>query len=132
MILSFADVCLLLFIFFFQAEDGIRDLYVTGVQTCALPICSWGPVSVSTSASYNVSNSASVSQQTARTQSNELTRKASSRSKKEHKTSFKVASASGTEDQAVRLIKNPFPDRTTRVDYYDLVRKWREIGRAHV
>ena len=46
-----------------------------------------------------------------------------SRSKKEHKTSFKVASASGTEDQAVRLIKNPFPDRTTRVDYYDLVRK---------
>src|SRR5204863_5255059 len=24
---------------FFQAEDGIRDLYVTGVQTCALPIC---------------------------------------------------------------------------------------------
>src|SRR5438874_12571345 len=26
-------------LFFFQAEDGIRDLYVTGVQTCALPIC---------------------------------------------------------------------------------------------
>src|SRR6266496_6155987 len=26
------------FVFFFQAEDGIRDLYVTGVQTCALPI----------------------------------------------------------------------------------------------
>src|SRR5690349_24581767 len=25
-------------IFFFQAEDCIRDLYVTGVQTCALPI----------------------------------------------------------------------------------------------
>src|SRR5206468_5610810 len=24
--------------FFFQAEDGIRDLIVTGVQTCALPI----------------------------------------------------------------------------------------------
>src|SRR5438874_4897903 len=29
---------LLFFFFFFQAEDGIRDLYVTGVQTCALPI----------------------------------------------------------------------------------------------
>src|ERR1017187_8216799 len=25
--------------FFFQAEDGIRDTSVTGVQTCALPIC---------------------------------------------------------------------------------------------
>src|SRR5207244_9828786 len=28
-----------LFFFFFQAEDGIRDDLVTGVQTCALPIC---------------------------------------------------------------------------------------------
>src|SRR2546430_10795797 len=28
----------LLCVFFFQAEDGIRDLTVTGVQTCALPI----------------------------------------------------------------------------------------------
>src|SRR5256886_5641179 len=28
-----------IFFFFFQAEDGIRDLTVTGVQTCALPIC---------------------------------------------------------------------------------------------
>src|SRR5256886_13578648 len=28
----------LFFFFFFQAEDGIRDLTVTGVQTCALPI----------------------------------------------------------------------------------------------
>ena len=26
------------FVFFFQAEDGIRDVAVTGVQTCALPI----------------------------------------------------------------------------------------------
>src|SRR5690606_39798858 len=28
--------------FFFQAEDGIRDFHVTGVQTCALPIWVWG------------------------------------------------------------------------------------------
>src|SRR5256885_12858104 len=27
--------------FFFQAEDGIRDYKVTGVQTCALPILMW-------------------------------------------------------------------------------------------
>src|SRR6266853_5670278 len=32
----------LLFFFFFQAEDGIRDLTVTGVQTCALPIYGGG------------------------------------------------------------------------------------------
>src|SRR2546421_6244498 len=33
-------VCLVFLFFFFQAEDGIRDLIVTGVQTCALPIYS--------------------------------------------------------------------------------------------
>src|SRR5882762_10742347 len=33
--------CILSIFFFFQAEDGIRDSSVTGVQTCALPI-SWG------------------------------------------------------------------------------------------
>src|SRR2546430_16048335 len=32
------------FFFFFQAEDGIRDLTVTGVQTCALPIYIFHPV----------------------------------------------------------------------------------------
>src|SRR5690606_40951537 len=32
-------ICLsYVFSFFFQAEDGIRDFHVTGVQTCALPI----------------------------------------------------------------------------------------------
>src|SRR5207249_9663415 len=41
-------VLLAQFIFFFQAEDGIRDRNVTGVQTCALPISFplfqfWGP-----------------------------------------------------------------------------------------
>src|SRR5690606_40271633 len=32
----------LFFFFFIQAEDGIRDFHVTGVQTCALPISSTG------------------------------------------------------------------------------------------
>src|SRR2546428_7916430 len=36
--------------FFFQAEDGIRDLIVTGVQTCALPISSTGVKSSSPNA----------------------------------------------------------------------------------
>src|SRR5215475_7050815 len=31
-------IILFFFFFFFQAEDGIRDFHVTGVQTCALPI----------------------------------------------------------------------------------------------
>src|SRR5256886_8296746 len=34
-------ISVMILFFFFQAEDGIRDLTVTGVQTCALPI--YGP-----------------------------------------------------------------------------------------
>src|SRR2546426_1733995 len=32
------QIAIIVFFFFFQAEDGIRDYKVTGVQTCALPI----------------------------------------------------------------------------------------------
>src|SRR5256885_8264240 len=35
------------FFFFFQAEDGIRDYKVTGVQTCALPISRYAPFEAS-------------------------------------------------------------------------------------
>src|SRR5438552_3092759 len=35
---AFCAMVMVLFCFFFQAEDGIRDDLVTGVQTCALPI----------------------------------------------------------------------------------------------
>src|SRR5207245_7956767 len=37
--------CICFFCFFFQAEDGIRDATVTGVQTCALPISDFGAAS---------------------------------------------------------------------------------------
>src|SRR5690606_40131061 len=37
-----------LLFFFFQAEDGIRDFHVTGVQTCALPISKEAPASDTT------------------------------------------------------------------------------------
>src|SRR5258708_18912128 len=45
--------------FFFQAEDGIRDDLVTGVQTCALPIWTWkaGPGSESSPAPAPVGSS---------------------------------------------------------------------------
>src|SRR5699024_4568741 len=47
-----------LFVFFFQAEDGIRDRNVTGVQTCALPISNphlrlRAPMSLSAGSSAN-------------------------------------------------------------------------------
>src|SRR3990172_9901598 len=41
-LIVFYFLVLIIYIFFFQAEDGIRDVAVTGVQTCALPILAQG------------------------------------------------------------------------------------------
>src|SRR2546422_9793936 len=38
LVLVLRSGCVRFFFFFFKAEDGIRDVAVTGVQTCALPI----------------------------------------------------------------------------------------------
>src|SRR2546430_5876076 len=43
------------FVFFFQAEDGIRDLTVTGVQTCALPISTIYSTTTGTGGTQNLS-----------------------------------------------------------------------------
>jgi len=85
---------------------------------------SYGPISITTTVGYNASESSSKSRQLTRNQSADITRKASSRAKKEYKISFRVASAAETEDESVQRIKNPFSDRATRVDYYQLIRKW--------
>jgi type II secretory pathway pseudopilin PulG len=102
-----------------------QEQHSSGFNTGVTASGGYGPVSITASMGYTVSDSASRSEQTARDHSSTLTRKASARSKKEHKTTFKVASAAGTEDQQVRKIRNPLPDAATRVDYYQLVRKWR-------
>src|SRR5256884_1323514 len=47
-------VVLEMFFFFFQAEDGIRDVAVTGVQTCALPI--WAGVTLNVATSVGTVN----------------------------------------------------------------------------
>lgn len=86
---------------------------------------SYSGVNITSNFGYNAASSSNKSVQASRNRSAEITSKASSRSKQEHKMSFKVASAAGTEDHTVRLIKNPFKDRATRVDYYQLIRKWR-------
>src|SRR5437762_13177284 len=49
------------FFFFFQAEDGIRDTSVTGVQTCALPICAEGVVDVYVNDAFGTAHRAEAS-----------------------------------------------------------------------
>src|SRR5205823_10448104 len=51
--LTVITICLCKFSFFFQAEDGIRDKLVTGVQTCALPILGTLSIALGTGAGAN-------------------------------------------------------------------------------
>src|SRR5438876_7308446 len=46
--------CFYCFFFFFQAEDGIRDGRVTGVQTCALPILKNAMLSLTSRISHSI------------------------------------------------------------------------------
>lgn len=54
-----------------------------------------------------------------------ITRNASTRTKKDHKVSFRVSSVAGAEDLAVQVLTNPSDINAMRVDYFQLLRKWR-------
>lgn len=55
----------------------------------------------------------------------EITQKASSRARQEHKISAKLETKKGVEDSSFRTISNPFMDKALRIDYYRMMRKWR-------
>jgi hypothetical protein len=81
-------------------------------------------VTLSTAASYSVADSNQRTERDSRKHAIDMTRRASSRTRKEHKFSFRVTSVAGEEDTSVRTITNP-TDLPMRVDYYQLMRKWR-------
>lgn len=82
-------------------------------------------VGISASVGYNSTSGDSKAQQDSRQQSVETTRKASARTRKDHKVSFKVTSVVGTENQEVRVITNPSETNALRIDYFQLMRRWR-------
>jgi hypothetical protein len=82
-------------------------------------------VTLSSSFGYSSTSDDAQAQKDSRNQTIAATRKASARSKKDHRTSFRTSSVVGTEDRAVRVITNPSDTQSMRVDYYQLMRKWR-------
>src|SRR2546426_2002966 len=52
------SISVLISFFFFQAEDGIRDYKVTGVQTCALPISAIGERTLNRSRGHHAATAA--------------------------------------------------------------------------
>ena len=107
-----------------------QDQYTSALNTQVTASGNYGnPVTGSfggtASLGYNTSQSATRSEQTTRNQSSSITRRASTRAKKEHKISFKVVSVAGSEDQIVRKIKNPYKEDAARILYWQLLRKWK-------
>jgi len=64
------------------------------------------------------------SQQQSASHAKSITSQASSRSVRDHKVSFTVATVAGTEDFTSRLIENPHADRTMRIDYFRRMKRW--------
>lgn len=86
-----------------------------------------GSYSVTASAGihYNQMSEDSQSQKDSMAHAVAITKQASSRTRKEHKTSFRVSSVAGAEDLAVQVITNPSDTDAMRVDYFQLLRRWR-------
>lgn len=102
-----------------------QSQHATALNVGASLSASYGTVTLSTNFGYNATSNDSQSKKDSRDHSMEITKKASARTKKEHKVSFKVTSVAGSEDQSVRVISNLSPTDTMRIDYFQLARKWR-------
>jgi hypothetical protein len=85
----------------------------------------YGPVSVSVSVGLtNGSEDRQAAKQSTQS-TREITEKASSRTRQEHRVSVKLENTRGSEDASYRTITNPHADKALRVDYYRMMRKWR-------
>lgn len=84
----------------------------------------YGAVTATATANLAIGSSSSESATESRNKSYELTQKASSRSKKDHKITFRIASEAEKERTQVQKIVNPSSSRAARVDYYQMIRSW--------
>ena len=102
-----------------------QSQHATALNLGASLSASYGSVTLSTNFGYNATTNDSLSKKDSRNHSMEMTKKASARTKKDHKVTFKVTSVAGSEDQSVRVISNPSVTDSMRIDYFQLARKWK-------
>jgi hypothetical protein len=86
---------------------------------------SYGFASASASIGYNSTSGEEATKRDSRNHSVEVTRKASSRTRKEHKDTFTVKQQAGVEDQSVRTLTNPSPTDPMRIDFHQMLRDWK-------
>ncbi len=102
-----------------------QSQHSTALNLGASLSASYASVTLSTSFGYNAASNESQSKRDSRNHSQAITKKASARTMKDHKVSFKVTSVAGSEDQSVRVISNPSDTDSMRIDYFQLARKWK-------
>ncbi len=119
------------------SEEGVADKtdiamsndseskHSTALKVGASLSAKYMAVTLSTNFGYNTATNDSQSVKDSRNHSMSITKKASARTKKDHKTTFKVTSVAGSEDQSVRVISNPSTTNGMRIDYFQLARKWK-------
>jgi hypothetical protein len=106
-------------------SNDSQSQHSTALNLGASLSASYASVTLSTSFGYNAASNDSQSRKDSRNHSMATTKKASSRTKKDHKITFKVTSVAGSEDQSVRVISNPSATDSMRIDYFQLARKWK-------
>jgi hypothetical protein len=106
-------------------SNDSQSQHATALNVGASLSASYSSVTLSTNFGYSSTSNDSQSKKDSRNHSMAITKKASSRTKKDHKVTFKVTSIVGSEDQSVRVIANPSPTDTMRIDYFQLARKWK-------
>ena len=106
-------------------SNDSQSQHTTALNIGASLSASYGSVTLSTNFGYNATANDTKSRKDSRNDSMQITKKASARTKKDHKVTFKVTSVAGSEDQSVRVISNPSPTDSMRIDYFQLARKWK-------
>jgi hypothetical protein len=106
-------------------SNDSQSQHATALNVGASLSASYSSVTLSTSFGYNATTNDTQSKKDSRNHSIDITKKASARTKKDHKVTFKVTSVAGSEDQSVRVISNPSQTDTMRIDYFQLARKWK-------
>ncbi|MFF0546239.1 hypothetical protein [Nocardia thailandica] len=100
-----------------QAQHG-NQFNITGTVQGGIPI-----ISGSTTTSFGGQDASSASATESTRHASEITGKASSRSRTEHKTTISTKTETGTEETSTRMLENTGAD-PVRVDYFSLLRTW--------
>lgn len=102
-----------------------QSQHSTALNIGASLSASYSSVTLSSTFGYTASANDALSRKDSRNHSIGTTKKASSRTQRDHKVTFKVTSVAGSEDQSVRVLSNPSTTDAMRLDYFQLARKWK-------